>query len=187
MYHLSYEGMNGYLAVRSSLPSSATADEVRTAFAAIDPTIALTDIQTMSGLVSEATARRRFQTSLLTAFSAIAFILALVGLYGLMAYTVTRRTREVGIRIALGAQRSEVLRLILGKAARLIAIGLLTGLAASFAVAHILQSFLFGISPHDPTTLVIACALLALCGLAAALIPARHAASIDPMQALRTE
>jgi putative ABC transport system permease protein len=187
MYSLSYDGMNGYLVVRSSLPPSVTIHELRTAFAQIDPSLAIADISTMSDLVSDATARRRFQTSLLTAFSAIALILALVGLYGLMAYTVTRRTREVGIRIALGAQRSEVLRLILGKAARLIALGLLTGLAASFAAARILQSFLFGISPHDPITLLVACTLLTLCGLAAALIPARHAASIDPMQALRTE
>jgi predicted permease len=187
IYSLSYDGMNGYMAIRSSLPPSIATAEVRTALAAIDPSLALTDIHTMSDLVSEATARRRFQTSLLTAFAAIALLLALAGLYGLMSYTVTRRTREVGIRMALGAQRSEVLRLILGKAARLVAIGLITGLAASFALAHTLQSFLFGVSEHDPATLLTACALLAICGLLAALIPARHAASIDPMQALRNE
>ena len=187
MYTLSYDNANGYMAIRSSLPASIAIREVRTALASVDPSLALTDIHTMSDLVSEATARRRFQTSLLTAFSAIALLLALVGLYGLMAYTVTRRTREVGIRMALGAQRSQVVALILGKAARLLAVGLLSGLAASFAVTHILRSFLFGTSEHDPLTLFVSCTLLALCGLFAALIPARRAASIDPMHTLHTE
>lgn len=187
VYTLSYDGMNGYIAVRSSLPAATAIREVRTALTAIDPSLAVDDIHTMSELVSAATARRRFQTSLLTALSAIALLLALVGLYGLMAYTVTRRTREVGIRMALGAQRSEVVRLILGKAARLLALGLLGGLAASLASARLLRSFLYGVNAHDPGTLAFACALLAICGLMAALVPARRAASVDPMQALRAE
>ena len=141
----------------------------------------------MSELESEASAPRRFQTSLLTVFAAIALFLALVGLYGLMAYSVSRRTREVGIRIALGAQRTDVLFLVLKEASSLLAIGLVSGLVASWFATRAIQAFLFGVDRHDPMTILSVCALLAVSGLIAAMIPARRAASIDPMQALRTE
>jgi ABC-type antimicrobial peptide transport system permease subunit len=141
----------------------------------------------MGDLVSIASARRRFQTSLLTAFAVIALILALVGLYGLMAFSVNRRTREVGIRMALGAERADVLLLILKNAAFLVGAGLFTGLASAWAATRLLRSFLFGVSDHDPLTVVSISLLLLVCGLVAALFPARRAASIDPMQALRTE
>jgi ABC-type antimicrobial peptide transport system permease subunit len=124
---------------------------------------------------------------LLTVFAAIALFLALVGLYGLMAYSVSRRTREVGIRMALGAQRSDVLLLVLKKAAWLLGIGLICGLAGSWFATRLIKSFLYGVDQHDPITILSVCALLGVCGLLAALIPARRAASIDPMQALRTE
>jgi ABC-type antimicrobial peptide transport system permease subunit len=141
----------------------------------------------MSELESEASAPRRFQTSLLTFFAAIALFLALVGLYGLMAYSVSRRTREVGIRMALGAQRTDVMLLVLKKAALLLALGLVSGLVASWFTTRAMQAFLFGVGRHDPMTLLSVCALLALSGLIAAIIPARRAASIDPLQALRTD
>jgi ABC-type antimicrobial peptide transport system permease subunit len=104
-----------------------------------------------------------------------------------MAYSVNRRTREVGIRMALGAQRVDVLLLILRNAGILIGLGLAIGLACTWAATRTLKSFLFGVSEHDPVTVAIVCALLIVCGLIAALVPARRAASIDPMQALRTE
>lgn len=141
----------------------------------------------MGDLVSDASARRRFQMSLLTVFAGIALFLALVGLYGLMAYSVSCRTREVGIRMALGAQRTEVLLLVLKKAALLFALGLVSGLVASWLAARTIQAFLFGVGRHDPITIMSVCALLAVSGLIAAIIPARRAASIDPMQALRME
>ena len=153
----------------------------------IDPNIAATDIHTMGDLVSIASARRRFQTSLLTAFAVIALFLALVGLYGLMAFSVNRRTREVGIRMALGAERRDVLFLVLRNASLLIGSGLFAGLACTWIVTRVLKSFLFGVSEHDPLTVFSVSLLLIVCGLVAAFVPARRAASIDPIQALRTE
>ena len=180
-----FEG--GYIAVRSTLPPKALAAEIRSTLHSIDPNLAAGDIQTMGELESEASAQRRFQTSLLTVFAAIALFLALVGLYGLMAYSVSRRTREVGIRMALGAQRTDVMLLVLKKAALLLALGLVSGLVASWFATRAIQAFLFGVGRHDPITILSVCALLAVSGLIAAIIPARRAASIDPMQALRTE
>lgn len=178
---------NAYIAVRSAVPAKAVASEIRTTLNTIDSNLAVSDIRTMGDLVSEASARRRFQTSLLTVFAAIALLLALVGLYGLMSYSVSRRTREVGIRMALGAQRSDVVLLVLKKAAMLLALGLASGLAASWFSTRAIKAFLFGVDQHDPTTVLSVCALLAVSGMIAALIPACRAASIDPMNALRTE
>jgi putative ABC transport system permease protein len=187
MYSPDYDLNGGYIAVRSLLPRSTIASELRSALKAIDPGLPFGDVQTMGDLVSEATARRRFQTSLLTVFAAIALFLALVGLYGLMAYSVSRRTRELGIRMALGAQRTDVMLMVLKKAALLLGLGLVSGLACSWIASRAIKAFLFGVGEHDPATIVFVCILLAVCGLAAAVIPARRAASIDPMQALRTE
>jgi predicted permease len=187
IYHpdLGFEG--GYIAVRSTIPAKALAATMRTILHSLDPNLAASDMQTMGDLESEASAPRRFQTSLLAVFAAIALFLALVGLYGLMAYSVSRRTREVGIRMALGAQRTDVMLLVLKKAAVLLALGLVCGLVASWFATRAIQAFLFGVDRHDPMTILSVCALLAVSGLIAATIPARRAASIDPMQALRTE
>ena len=177
----------GYIAVRSTLPPKSLAAAIRSTLHAIDPNLAAGDIRTMGELESVASAQRRFQTSLLTVFAATALFLALVGLYGLMVYSVSRRTREVGIRMALGAQRTDVVLLVLSKAALLLALGLVSGLVASWFATRAMQAFLFGVGRHDPMTILSVCALLAVSGLIAAIIPARRAASIDPMQALRTE
>ncbi len=187
MYSPDYDLDGAYIAVRSSLPPSTVASELRSTLKAIDPGLPFGEVRTMGDLVSEATARRRFQTSLLTVFAAIALFLALVGLYGLMAYSVSRRTRELGIRMALGAQRTDVMLMVLKRAALLLGLGLVSGLAGSWIATRAIKAFLFGVGEHDPATIVFVCILLAVCGLAAALIPARRAASIDPMQALRTE
>jgi predicted permease len=180
-----FEG--GYITVRSTLPPKALAADIRSTLHAIDPNLAAGDIQTMGDLESVASAQRRFQTSLLTVFAAIALLLALVGLYGLMAYSVSRRTREVGIRMALGAQRTDVVLLVLKEGALLLALGLVSGLVASWFATRAMQVFLFGVGRYDPMTILSVCALLAVSGLIAAVIPARRAASIDPMQALRAE
>jgi predicted permease len=187
MYSASYDFGDESVAVRSTLPPAMVASGIRATLKSIGPNIAATDIHTMGDMVSIASARRRFQTSLLTVFAAIALFLALVGLYGLMAYSVSRRTREVGIRMALGAQRTEVMLLVLKKAALLLALGLVSGLVASWFVTRAIQAFLFGVGRHDPITNLSVCVLLAVSGLIATIFPARRAASIDPMQALRTE
>ena len=187
MYTASYDFGDESVAVRSALPSVTVANQIKATLKSIDPNIAVTDMQTMGDLVSMATARRRFQTSLLTVFAGTALIMALVGLSGLMRFSVNRRTREVGIRMALGAERRDVMLLILRNASVLVVSGLGLGLACTWITTRLLKSFLFGVGQHDPITVVTVSVLLVVCGLMAAFLPARRAASIDPMQALRTE
>jgi putative ABC transport system permease protein len=187
MYNPNYDFNSASVAVRTSLPAAAIAAEIRTALSPADPNLMISGVHTMGDLVSEASARRRFQTSLLTVFAGIALLMALVGLYGSMAYSVGRRTREVGIRMALGAQRTDVVLMVMRNAAWLLGLGLTVGLGCAWLAMRAMQAFLFGVNAHDPATMVSVCALLAVCGFVAALIPARRAASIDPMQALRME
>jgi predicted permease len=187
MYNTSYDFGDESVAVRSTRPAGTVKNEIRATLKSIDPNIAATDIYTMGDLASIATARRRFQTSLLTVFAGIALTMALVGFSGLMRFSVNRRTRELGIRMALGAERRDVLLLILGNASVLVVWGLGLGLACAWIATQLLKSFLFGVGQHDPFTVVTVSVLLLLCGLMAAFLPARRAASIDPIQALRTE
>jgi predicted permease len=187
MYGASYDLGDAYFAVRSTQPPSVVVAELRSTLKSFDPNLAMTDIHTMGDLVSIASARRRFQTSLLTAFAAIALVLALVGLYGLMAYSVNRCTREVGIRMALGAQRSDVLLLMLKNAALLVGAGLAAGIVCTWVATRAMKAFLFGVSEHDPGTAAAVIALVLVSGMLAAFVPARRASSTDPMQALRTE
>ena len=119
--------------------------------------------------------------------SRIALVLAGVGLYGVMSYTVARRTKEIGIRMAIGAQRGDVSRMVLREASLLIGAGIAVGVAASRAGAHILRSLLFGVAPRDPVTLIAMCGVLLLTGLFAAWWPARRAALTEPMDTLRAE
>ena len=187
MYHANYDVGNASVVVSSTLPPATVAHEIRASLKSIDPNLAATDIRTMGEMVSIASARRRFQTSLLTVFAGIALVMAMVGLYGVMAFSVNRRTREVGIRMALGAERRDVLLLVLRNASVLIVTGLFAGVACTWLATRALKSFLFGVTDHDPATVICVSLLLIVCGLIAALVPARRAASIDPMQALRME
>jgi predicted permease len=187
MYTASYDFGDESVAIRSALPPATVANEIRVTLRSIDPNIAATDIHTMGDLVSIATARRRFQTSLLAVFAGIALIVAMVGLSGLIRFSVNRRTCEVGIRMALGAKRRDVLLLILSNASMLVVWGLGLGLACTWIATRLLKSFLFGVGQHDPFTLVTVSVLLVLCGVMAAFAPAWRAASIDPMEALRRE
>ena len=144
-------------------------------------------MSTIDGFYSEITAYRRFLMAMLSAFAAVAFLLAVVGIYGVVAFTVSLRVREMGIRIAFGAQRRDILRLVLKHAASLIVAGVGFGLLGAFALGKVIASQLFGISPLDPLTLGIGVLLVTLVPLLACCLPARRAARTDPMAALRCE
>ena len=176
-----------FIATRAVLPEDAIVSEIRAALRSLDPNIALADVRSMGDRVSQASARRRFQTTLLIVFSAMATFLAVVGLYGLLAYSVKQRTGEIGLRMALGSSRTGVVRLILQEGIGLVGMGLLVGLAAAVAFARLLASFLFGVSPIDPVTFLLVPALLFIATLAACLIPSYRAAALDPLNALRHE
>jgi predicted permease len=176
-----------FLAVRSSLPQDAIVSAVRAAVRDIDPNISIEDVHAMGELVSQAEARRRFQTTLLTVFSGIAMFLAVVGVYGLLAYSVRQRTGEIGIRMALGSSKSGVVRLVLREGLGLLVVGLVIGLAGAFGCARLLNGFLYGVPALDPVTFVLVPVLLLVATLGACLVPSVRAAAIDPMQALRHE
>jgi putative ABC transport system permease protein len=179
--------VGAYVAVRSSLPRDAVVAEIRASVKGIDPTLATADVHTMSELVSSVTARRRFQTTLLTVFSLAAMLLAMVGLYGLMAYSVRQRTGEIGIRVALGSSKGRVMQLILREGLRLLGIGLVIGLAVTLLSTRLLAGFLYGVPALDPVTFLSVPMLLLAATIAACLIPSFRAAAIDPINALRHE
>ncbi|MGH9550157.1 MAG: FtsX-like permease family protein, partial [Terriglobales bacterium] len=178
---------SAYVAIRSSLPQSAVVADIRATVRSLDPNLAIADIHAMGDLVTQATARRRFQTTLLTVFSGIAMFLAVVGVYGLLAYSVRQRTGEIGIRMALGSPKIRVVRLILREGIGLLGMGLLLGLAGALAFARLLSGFLFNVPALDPVTFALAPALLFVAAFAACLIPSYRASAIDPMNALRHE
>jgi predicted permease len=178
---------SAYVTVRSSLPQNTVVSEIRAAVRSLDTNLAIADIHTMGDLVTQATARRRFQTTLLTVFSGVALFLAVVGVYGLLAYSVKQRSTEIGIRMALGSSKILVMRLILREGLQLVAIGLLTGLAVALAFTRLLGGFLYAVPPLDPITFSLAPVLLFAAAFAACLIPGYRAATIDPMDALRHE
>ena len=175
-----------YLTVRAAIPPDQLLASISKIVRGIDPAIALEHAGTMRQLVDEATSRRRFQTIVLTVFAGTAVFLALVGLYGLMAYAVKQRTAEIGIRIALGASAPQILGMVLGKGLSLVAVGLAIGLAGALAITRLGTSWLFGISAADPVTFVLVTALILVVALGACLIPAWKATRIDPMTALRS-
>jgi ABC-type antimicrobial peptide transport system permease subunit len=125
--------------------------------------------------------------TLLTSFAAISLLLTVVGLYGVLAYSVIRRTREIGVRIAVGAGHGEVVSLVLKKAVVLVALGIALGLAGAFATGRLLSQMLYGVPPNDPSLLAMASCIIAATAIAAAYLPARRAASIDPIRALRAD
>ena len=155
--------------------------------ASIDPTLAVADIQTMDQRVSEASALRRFQTSLFGVLAGVALFLAAIGLYGVMAYSVRQRTSEIGIRIALGAQPTNVLRLIVRQGMILAFVGIVIGVVGAFALTRFLSSLLYGIAPTDPTTYIVVSFVLLAVSFLACYIPARRATRVNPVVALRYE
>jgi len=152
-----------------------------------DAHVPLLSVESMQAVISESVAQQRFTMILFGCFGLISLLLGGAGLYGVMSYAVARRTKEIGIRMALGAHRGKILRMVLCEAGLLVGSGLVIGLAASLASAQLVRSLLFGVAPRDPWMLSAMCSVLLLTGLFAAWWPARRAASVDPMRALRTE
>jgi putative ABC transport system permease protein len=172
---------------RTSLAPDRLDSDMRTLVRGLDPAVAVADVRTMSQLVSAATAERLFQTLLLTAFGGVALFLSLVGLYALMAYSVQQRTAEIGIRMALGAQRSSVMRLVLKQGSTLALTGIALGFACAWALTRSMASLLFEVKPTDAPTFFGAAILFCAVALAACYVPARRATRVDPMVALRYE
>jgi ABC-type antimicrobial peptide transport system permease subunit len=145
------------------------------------------DVQTLNERVGKLADRPRFETALLSFFALTGLVMAIIGLYGVMAYRAAQRTQEIGVRMALGARRPDILRLILIEGARMILIGTSIGLVAALALSRVLKSLLFNIGPRDPLSYAIVTVTLATVALLATLLPARRAASVDPSEALRAE
>ncbi|HEU4431966.1 MAG TPA: ABC transporter permease [Pyrinomonadaceae bacterium] len=178
---------NMAVVVRSTVKPESIAPALRQAVAEVDRTVPISQVKTMEHIVSESVTQPRFNLFLLGMFSGLALLLSVAGIYGVTAYTVTQRTHELGIRIALGAQVGDVLRMILGQGMAVIAAGIAIGLIAAFALMRLLNSLLFGVTATDPFTFIGITVVLIVAGLLACYIPARRATKVDPLTALRYE
>jgi putative ABC transport system permease protein len=179
------DSAGGYIALRSALPPEQMTQTLRSAIAEIDPLLALQQIQPMNDVISNIEAPRRFNTTLITAFAAGALLLSIIGIYAVVAFSVSLRTQEIAIRMALGAQRRAIARLVLISGAKTALIGCGLGVLGSLAVSRMISSFLFDVSATDPLVYVAAVVIMMLIALLASALPARRAASADPVNALR--
>ncbi|MGA2197834.1 MAG: FtsX-like permease family protein, partial [Bryobacteraceae bacterium] len=175
------------MVVRTAVPPEALASSVERAVHQSDPDQPVADMRSMDAVVDRAVSTARFHTLVLAVFAQIAFLLAATGIYGVVAYDVSQRTPEIGIRISLGAQPGDVLRLILGQCARLAALGIALGLAAALALTRLMESMLFGVKPTDTRTFAVVSLLLGAVALAAGYLPSRRAMALQPAAALRHE
>jgi predicted permease len=175
------------LAVKSGLDPGVTIDQVRREVSALDAAVPVFGVRTLAQQKDGALALQRMAATLLSGFGVLALLLAALGIYGVLAYSVSRRTREIGVRMALGARLSDVVGMVVRQGVGMVAVGLAAGLAGAAGVTHLLRAFLFGITPLDPVTFGIALGLLAGVAVLACWLPARRAARVDPIQALRAE
>jgi len=180
-------GNAGYIVLRSALPPEQMENALRKAVRSIDAQLPLTQVQTMEQVVAQSEAPRRFNTVIISSFALVAGLLAVLGIYSVIAFSVASRVQEMAIRMALGSQRSDIMRLILQSGIKLAILGCALGLAGAAAASGLLRSFLFGVSPFDPLVMILAAIAVFLLALLASALPARRAASVDPMQALRGE
>jgi putative ABC transport system permease protein len=188
--YLPYSGENGAFAsvvIRSDQDPRGLASAIRAQFAAVDSSQPVFDISTMQQRIDDSIETPRFNMTLLTIFASLALILATVGIYGVISYFVSQRTHEIGIRMALGAAPSDVLRLVLGQGLVMILMGLALGLVGFLLLTRYLANLLYSIRPADPLTIIFVAALLVFVALAACYVPARRAVSVDPLAALRYE
>jgi putative ABC transport system permease protein len=160
---------------------------IQTTVKSVDPNLPVSNIRTLDDMVSASVATRRMTMMLLVIFAGLALVLALAGVYGVLAYSVSRRTSEIGVRVALGAQHSRVLRLILGQGLRPVIAGALVGLTVMYWLSKLMANLLFGIQPHDPVTYVAVVSAIVFVGAAACYLPARRVLKVDPSSALRVE
>jgi len=175
------------VAVRTNGPPMAQVSDIRRALSQIDSQMVMYSTQTMDGVISDSLAARRFSMILLGIFAALALVMSCVGIYGVISYLAGQRTHEIGIRIALGAERRDVLRMVLGEGAKMALVGVAIGLVAAFGLTRLMANMLFGVSAHDPLSFAAVAGLLIMVALAACYIPARRAMKVDPMVALRYE
>ncbi len=180
-------GFNGFIVLRSTLPPEQMTNSLRSAVAGLDPLLALQQIQTMDQQLSSSEAPRRFNTSLISVFAAGALLLATIGVYAVIAFTVSMRAQEMAIRMALGSRRGQIVRLVLNSGAKLAAIGCAAGLIGALAVSKLLGSMLFNVSATDPLILTASIATMIVLSLIACAVPAQRAASANPVDALRSE
>jgi ABC-type antimicrobial peptide transport system permease subunit len=180
-------GTGGSIVIRSKVPPEQMAASLRGVVREIDPQLPLTQVESMDHVIAEGQASRRFNTALISAFAGAAVLLALLGIYSVIAFSTALRTQEMAIRLALGSQRSSVMRLILVSGAKLGLAGCAIGAIAAVFATRLLRSLLFQVDALDPAVLVLATLAIFLLALAASVIPARRAASVDPVEALRSE
>jgi putative ABC transport system permease protein len=179
--------MPNALILRTAIDPLSLATPVRNAIWAVDKDQTVANIDSMEHIVAGAVARQRFSMLLLAIFAGVALVLAAVGIYGVMSYSVAQQTREIGIRMALGAQRSDVLKMTVKQGLRLVAFGLAIGLVAAFILTRVMASLLFGISATDPLTFISISLVLLAVAILASYIPALRATRVDPMIALRAQ
>ena len=180
-------GNNGSIVMRGQLPPEQMAESLRAVVRSIDPQLPLTNVESMDRVVAEGQASRRFNTALISAFAGAAVLLAVLGIYSVIAFSAALRTQEMAIRLALGSQRSSVMRLVLVSGARLGLAGCGIGAIAAVFATHLLRSMLFEVDSLDPIVIALSAVSILLLALAASVIPARRAASVEPMEALRSE
>jgi putative ABC transport system permease protein len=178
---------NMYLAVRAAGDAVALAAPIRHRIARVEPDQPVASVQTMEGRLAASVAQRRMQMQVLGGFALMAALLAAIGIYGVTSYAVAQRAREIGIRLALGARRGDVIALLLRQGLALVAAGVAVGLAGSFRITGVLQTMLFEVSPTDPAVLAAIVMLLTATALIATYVPARRAARVDPLVTLRAE
>jgi predicted permease len=191
MYPTIYEpyspGGTVHFAIRTSMDASRLRESVRQAVAAVDPAVPLTEFHTQSGLIDRLLRTERLMGILSGAFGGLALALSAIGLGGLLAYAVARRSNEIGVRMALGAAAGDVIRMVLRDSLWMVAIGILVGLPCAYAIGRYLKTSLFRLEPLDPSTAAIALMVLLVVALGAAWVPARRAARVDPVVALRQD